>query len=168
MYQCSKKLVTCKEHCCFDNSEFPANLIFTSDVCWGSLGTSIFANSSSAASNTQSRPPSRLSFRFLWLWNHQQTTTNDNNPPALGQKPPGNDHKPPKTVINEQINLSQILIIHFFSKLEPRQSLADVNKHQCLTLLCNLIIHTLCNSWHISHDLFLFNQRLPWLRATVV
>ena len=78
-----------------------------------------------------------------------------------------------ETTINHQklsykINLFQILIIHFFSKLEPRQSLADVNKHQCLTLLCNLIIHTLCNLWHISHYLFLFNQRLPWLRATVV
>ena len=68
MYQCSKKLVTCKEHCCFDHSDFPAHSMFTSDVCWGSLGTSIFGNSSSAASNTRSRLPSRLSFRFLWLW----------------------------------------------------------------------------------------------------
>ena len=67
MYQCSKKLVTCKEHCCFDHSDFPAHSMFTSDVCWGSLGTSIFGNSSSAASNTRSRLPSRLSFRFLWL-----------------------------------------------------------------------------------------------------
>ena len=33
-----------------------------------SLGTNIFGNSSSAASNTRSRLPSRLSFRFLWLW----------------------------------------------------------------------------------------------------
>ena len=32
-----------------------------------SLGTNIFGNSSSAASNTRSRLPSRLSFRFLWL-----------------------------------------------------------------------------------------------------
>ena len=36
------------------------------DVCWGSLGTSIFGNSSLDASNTRSRLPSRLSFRFLW------------------------------------------------------------------------------------------------------
>ena len=68
MYQCSKKLVTCKEHCCFDHSDFPAHSMFTSDVCWGSLGTSIFGNSSSAANNTRSRLPSRLSFCFLWLW----------------------------------------------------------------------------------------------------
>ena len=68
MYQCSKKLVTCKEHCCFDHSDFPAHSMFTSDVCWGSLGTSIFGNSSSAASNTRSRLHSRLSFRFLRLW----------------------------------------------------------------------------------------------------
>ena len=41
------------------------------DVCWGTLGTSIFGNSSSVASNTRSRIPSRLSFRFLWLWLYQ-------------------------------------------------------------------------------------------------
>ena len=67
MYQCSEKLGTCKEHCCFDHSDFPAHSMFTSDVCWGGLGTSIFGNSSSAASNTRSRLPFRLSFRFLWL-----------------------------------------------------------------------------------------------------
>ena len=33
MYQCSKKLVTCKEHCCFDHSDFPAHSMFTFDVC---------------------------------------------------------------------------------------------------------------------------------------
>ena len=32
MYQCSKKLVTHKEHCCFDHSDFPAHSIFTFDV----------------------------------------------------------------------------------------------------------------------------------------
>ena len=68
IYQCSKKLVTYKEYCCFDHSDFPAHSMFTFDVCWGSLGTSIFGNSSSASSNTRSRLPSRLSFRFLWLW----------------------------------------------------------------------------------------------------
>ena len=41
------------------------------DVCWGTLGTSIFGNSSSVASNTRSRLPSRLSFRFLCLWLYQ-------------------------------------------------------------------------------------------------
>ena len=71
MYQCSKKLATCKEHCCFDHSDFLAHSMFTSDVCWGSLGTSIFGNSSSAANNTRSRLPSRLSFRFFWLWSHK-------------------------------------------------------------------------------------------------
>ena len=30
MYQCSEKLGTCKEHCCFDHSDFPAHLMFTS------------------------------------------------------------------------------------------------------------------------------------------
>ena len=42
--------------------------MFTSDVCWSSLGTFIFGSSGSAASNTRSRLPSRLSFCFLWLW----------------------------------------------------------------------------------------------------
>ena len=68
MYQCSKKLVKYKEYSCFDHSDFPAHSMFTFDVCWGSLGTSIFGNSSLAANNTQSRLPSRISFRFLWLW----------------------------------------------------------------------------------------------------
>ena len=45
-----------------------AHSMFTFDVCWGSLGTSIFGNSSPVANNTRSRLPSRLSFRFLWLW----------------------------------------------------------------------------------------------------
>ena len=44
MYQCSKKLVTCKEYSCFDHSDFLAHLMFTSNVCWDSLGTSIFGN----------------------------------------------------------------------------------------------------------------------------
>ena len=68
MYQCSKKLVTYKEYCCIDHSDFLAHSMFAFDVCWASLGTSIFRNSSSAASNTQSRLPSRLAFSFLWLW----------------------------------------------------------------------------------------------------
>ena len=66
MYQDSKKVVAIKEYCCFDHSDFLAHSLFAFDVCWGSLGTSIFRNSSSAASNTRSRLPSRLSFRFLW------------------------------------------------------------------------------------------------------
>ena len=53
---------------CFDHSDFPAHSMFTFDVCWDSLGTSIFGNSSSATNNIRSRLPSRLSFRFLWLW----------------------------------------------------------------------------------------------------
>ena len=39
MHQCSKRLVTYKEYCCFDHSDFPAHSMFTFDVCWGSLGT---------------------------------------------------------------------------------------------------------------------------------
>ena len=39
MYQSSKKLVTHKEHCCFDHSDFPARSIFTFDVCWGSVSS---------------------------------------------------------------------------------------------------------------------------------
>ena len=68
MYQCSKKLVTYKEYSCFEHSDFPTHSMFTFDVCWGTLGTSIFGNSSSSANNTRSRLPSRLSFSFLWLW----------------------------------------------------------------------------------------------------
>ena len=65
IYQCSKKLVRYKEYSCFD---FPAHSIFKFDVFWGSLDTSFFGNSSPAANNSRSRLPSRLSFRFLWLW----------------------------------------------------------------------------------------------------
>ena len=65
MYQYSKKLVTCKEHFYFDHSDFPANSMFTFDVCCGSLGTSIFGNSSSVASDTRSKLPSRLIFSLL-------------------------------------------------------------------------------------------------------
>ena len=50
-----------------DHSVFPAYLMFTFYVCWGSVGARIFGNSSSAANNTWSRLLSRLSFRFLWL-----------------------------------------------------------------------------------------------------
>ena len=60
MYQDSKKVVAIKEYCCFDHSDFLAHLLFAFDVCWGSLDTSIFRNSSSAASNTRSTLPSRL------------------------------------------------------------------------------------------------------------
>ena len=67
MYQLSKKLITYKQYYCFNLSNFPAHSMFTFDVCRGILGTSIFGNSSSAASNTWFRLPSRLSFRFLWL-----------------------------------------------------------------------------------------------------
>ena len=67
MYQSSKRLITYKEYSCFEYSDFPADSMFTSDVYWDSLGTSILGNSSSAGSNTRSRLPSRLSFRFLWL-----------------------------------------------------------------------------------------------------
>ena len=68
MYQCPKKLFTFKEYSRFDHSDFPAHSVFTSDVYWGHLGTSILGNSSSAANNTWSKLTSRLSFRFLWLW----------------------------------------------------------------------------------------------------
>ena len=57
MCQCSKKLVKYKEHSCFDHSDKPAQSMVTLDVCWGSLGTSIFGNSSSAANDTPSRLP---------------------------------------------------------------------------------------------------------------
>ena len=68
MYQCLKKLVKCKEYSYFNHSAFPAYSVFTSDVCWGSLGNTIFWNSSSAANNVRSRLASTLSFRFLWLY----------------------------------------------------------------------------------------------------
>ena len=57
-----------KEYSWFD---FPAHSVSTFNVFWGSLGTSIFGNSSSVANNTRSRLPSRLSFHFLWLWSLQ-------------------------------------------------------------------------------------------------
>ena len=41
--------------------------MFKSDAFWVSLCTSIFGNSNSAANNTRTRLPSRLSFHFLWL-----------------------------------------------------------------------------------------------------
>ena len=63
-------MVTYKDNCSFDHSDSPAHSVFTFDASWGSMGTIIFGNASSAASNTQSRLPSRLSFRFLWLWPH--------------------------------------------------------------------------------------------------
>ena len=61
MYQCLKKLVKYKEYSCFDHSDILAHPMFTSDVCLGSLGTSIFENSSSAVNNTRSRLSFRLS-----------------------------------------------------------------------------------------------------------
>ena len=54
-----------KEYSCFD---FLAHSMFSFDVFWDSLGTSIFGNSSSVTNNSRSRLPTRLSFRFLWLW----------------------------------------------------------------------------------------------------
>ena len=47
---------------CFN---FPAHLMFTFDEFGGSLDTIVFGKSRSAANNTRSRLPSRLSFRFL-------------------------------------------------------------------------------------------------------
>ena len=48
--------------------DFAAHSRFIFEEFWGSLGTSIFGKSSSAANDTRSWLPSRLSFRFLWLW----------------------------------------------------------------------------------------------------
>ena len=48
--------------------------MFTFDVCWDRLGTSIFRKSSSATNKNQYRLLSRLSFRFLWLCNQQWTS----------------------------------------------------------------------------------------------
>ena len=47
---------------------FSTYSVFIFDEFWGSLGTSIFGNSSSTVNNTWSRLPSRLSFCFFWLW----------------------------------------------------------------------------------------------------
>ena len=43
-------------------------------MCWDSMDTSIFGNSSLVARTTQSRLPSRLSFHFLWLVTRAITT----------------------------------------------------------------------------------------------
>ena len=48
--------------------DFAAHSRFIFEEFWGSLGTSIFGKSSSAANDTRSWLPSRQSFRFLWLW----------------------------------------------------------------------------------------------------
>ena len=50
------------------NNTFVLILMFTFHIFWDSLGTSILRNSISAANNIQTRIPSRLSFRLLWLW----------------------------------------------------------------------------------------------------
>ena len=67
MYQCSKSWSHIKNIVVLPILTFRhiqcLNLMYAD-----SLGTNIFGNSSSAASNTRSRLPSRLSFRFLWLW----------------------------------------------------------------------------------------------------
>ena len=34
MYQCSKKLVTYKECCCFEHSDFPAHSLMYAEVAW--------------------------------------------------------------------------------------------------------------------------------------
>ena len=69
VYQCSKKLAKYKEYSCFDHSDFPAHSGFTFDACWGSLGTSIFENSSSAANNTYSRHlPDYLSVSYDYVY----------------------------------------------------------------------------------------------------
>ena len=60
-HQCSKRIITRKNIVFFGS---PAHSLFTFDVYWGGLGTSIFGNSSSAANNTRSRLASRLSFGF--------------------------------------------------------------------------------------------------------
>ena len=52
----------------YSSFDFPVLSVLTFDVFWGSLGINIFKNLSSAANNTQSRIPCRLSFCFLWLW----------------------------------------------------------------------------------------------------
>ena len=39
----------------YSSFDFSAHSVFTFDVFWSSLGTSIFGNSSSAANNAQSR-----------------------------------------------------------------------------------------------------------------
>ena len=54
-----------KEYSCF---KFLVHSVF---IFWGSLGTSIFGNSSSTTNNTRSRLFSKISFRFLWLWYYE-------------------------------------------------------------------------------------------------
>ena len=53
-----------KNTSCFD---FPTKSMFTFDVFWGRLGSSIFGKLSSATNNTRSNLLFRPSFRFLWL-----------------------------------------------------------------------------------------------------
>ena len=53
---------------------FPSTSVFTFYVFWGSLGTSIFGNSSSSTNDTRSRLTFRLSFHFLWLCSQEVPT----------------------------------------------------------------------------------------------
>ena len=67
------KLVIYKEYSCFDHSDFPAHSLFTFDVCWGSLSTCIFGNSSSVANNIRSNTRSNTQsldywFNFFWTY----------------------------------------------------------------------------------------------------
>ena len=67
MYQCSKKLVTLNDAVVLTILTFEhiqcLHLMYA-EVAW------ILGNPSSVANNTRYRLPSRLSFRFLWLWLH--------------------------------------------------------------------------------------------------
>ena len=63
--------------------------MFPFDVFWGSLGTSIFGNSSSAANNTWIRLPSRLSLRFLWLCSKQLFKAKISSGHLLSRAPTG-------------------------------------------------------------------------------
>ena len=67
---------------------------------------------------------------------HQQTTTNQQRTTTNYQQTTTNYQQ---TTTNDQINFFRIPIIYFFCKLETRQSLTDMNKHQRSTSLCNLI-----------------------------
>ena len=71
--QCSKKLVKYKDTVVLTILTLQHIQCLYFDVCWGSLGTSIFGKSSLVAYNTLSKLPSRLSFRFLWLWKKPKT-----------------------------------------------------------------------------------------------
>ena len=74
MYQYSNKLVTYKEYSCFDHSDFPGHSMFTSDVCWDSLGTRLVSLGTQVQPQVILDPdylPDHLFISYDYDWNKE-------------------------------------------------------------------------------------------------